>query len=362
MQNDIYHRLARTLDELPNRFPRTESGIEYRMLAKIFTQEEALLACGMNLEPETAAVISDRAGTDPRETRNTLKRMVAKGLLDLRKGEGEFTFALRPFVVGFYEGQLPRMDKEMAELFEQYYLETKGAVLRPTPALHRVIPVGRAIPFRINIDPYEQATALLEKAQSWGVRECICRKQQHLLGKGCHHALETCIVFAPVMNAFDRSNVDRALTKDEALQILKATEEAGLVHSSGNYRDGIEYICNCCTCCCGIMRGIADYGILNAVAHSDFQIALEEEKCSLCSACIDRCQFHALSIPETMLAVDLKHCVGCGLCVLVCPTDALHLEPRAADQVVIPPADIREWRKQREHATDVENSEKISLK
>ena len=57
----------------------------------------------------------------PKETRDTLKRMTAKGLIDLKKGDGEFTYALRPFIVGFYEGQLPRMDKEMAELFEQYY-------------------------------------------------------------------------------------------------------------------------------------------------------------------------------------------------------------------------------------------------
>jgi ferredoxin len=347
MKDEIYERLAQKLDELPNRFPLTKSGIEYRMLAKIFTPEEALLAYAMNLEPEPVAVIANKAGIDPRQTRDTLKRMVAKGLIDLRKGEGEFTYALRPFIVGFYEGQLPRMDKEMAELFEQYYRETQGGVLRPTPALHRVIPVGRAIPLKVNIDPYEQANAMLEKAQSWGVRDCICRKQQLLLGKECHHKLETCLVFAPTKNAFDRSKVDRAITKEEALKILWETEEAGLVHSSGNYRDGVEYICNCCTCCCGIMRGIAEYGILSAVAHSDFQIALEEEKCSLCGVCIDRCQFHALSIPDVILVVDIKHCFGCGLCVLVCPTEALHLKHRESDQILLPPADKSEWKTQR---------------
>ena len=347
MQNEMYQHLARKLDELPNRFPRTQSGVEYQMLAKIFAPEEAVLACAMDLEPASVVVIADRAGSDPKGSRDTLKRMVAKGLIDLRKGDGEFTYALRPFVVGFYEGQLPRMDKEMAELFEQYYRETQGGVLRPKPALHRVIPVDRAIPLKVNIDPYEQASAMLDKAQSWGVRDCICRKQQHLIGKGCHHALETCLVFSSIKNAFGRSTVDRTLTKEEAFQILRETEEAGLVHSSGNYRDGIEYICNCCTCCCGIMRGIADYGILSAVAHSNFQIALEEEKCSLCGACIDRCQFKTLSIPDTMLNVDLKHCVGCGLCVLVCPTEALHLEQREQNQISIPPSDIKEWRAQR---------------
>jgi len=347
MNMELYHRLALKLDKLPNRFPSTPSGVEFRMLAKVFAPEEALMACSMNLEPESAAAIAQRMGLDQKESRDTLKRMVAKGLVDLRKGEGEFTYALRPFVVGFYEGQLSRMDQEMAELFEQYYHETRGGVLRPAPALHRIIPVGRAVPFKVQIDPYEQATALLENALSWGVRDCICRKQQHLLGKGCDHALETCLVFAPVSHAFDRSKVDRAISKEEALRILQETEEAGLVHSSGNYRDGVEYICNCCTCCCGIMRGIADYGILNAVAHSDFQIALEEEKCSQCGVCVDRCHFHTLSIPDTVLTLELKHCVGCGLCVLSCPNEALHLERRGPDQVLIPPSDIREWRVQR---------------
>jgi electron transport complex protein RnfB len=346
--NDIYKRLAQRLDELPNRFPATRSGIEFAMLAKIFTPEEAEIACAMFLEAEPASVIAERTGIGPKETRDTLKRMVAKGLIDLKKGEREFTYAMRPFVVGFYEGQLAQMDVEMAELFEKYYRETQGGVLRPTPALHRVIPVDRAIPLKVNIDPYERASDLLEKAQSWGVRDCICRKQQRLLGKGCHHKLETCLVFAPVRNAFDRSKVDRALTKEEALSILIETEEAGLVHSSGNFRGGIEYICNCCTCCCGIMRGIAEYGIMSAIAHSDFQIVVVEESCSACGVCIDRCQFKALSIPDTILAADLKRCVGCGLCVLVCPTDAIHLERRETGEILVPPADIREWRKQRE--------------
>jgi Na+-translocating ferredoxin:NAD+ oxidoreductase subunit B len=348
MPNEIYIRLAQRLDELPNRFPATQSGIEFDMLEKVFTLEEAELACVMDLKAEPASVIAGRAALDPKKTRDTLKRMVAKGLIDLKKGEGEFTYALRPFVVGFYEGQLARMDVKMAELFEQYYRETRGGVLRPAPALHRVIPVGRAIPITVNIDPYERASELLEKAQSWGVRECICRKQQHLLGKGCQHTLETCLVFAPVKNAFDRSNVDRALTKEEALSILLETEEEGLVHSSGNFRDGIEYICNCCTCCCGIMRGIAEYGIISAIAHSDFQIAVQKENCSACGVCIERCQFNALSIPDIVLVADLKRCVGCGLCVLVCPTDAIHLEHRGTGEHLVPPADILEWRRQRQ--------------
>ena len=223
MHDDVYRRLALVLDELPNKFPATESGIELSLLAKLFTEEEASLACVMKLKPESATDIALRSGTDPKETRNTLKRMMAKGLIDIRKGEGEFSYALRPFVVGFYEGQLPRMDREMADLFEQYFLETKGGILRERPALHRVIPVEKAVPVEVNIHPYERASRMLEGAKSWGVGDCICRVQQHLLGKNCGHPVETCLVFSQVEHAFDHSKVDRALTKEEALKILRET-------------------------------------------------------------------------------------------------------------------------------------------
>ena len=347
MQHEVYRRLAQVLDALPNKFPPTESGIEFKLLAKLFTEEEATLACVMRLTPETAGDIANRAGLDPKEVRNALKRMVAKGLIDIRKGEGEFSYALRPFVVGFYEGQLPRMDAEMADLFEQYYRETKGGVLRPIPALHRVIPVEKAIPLEVHIHPYERASEMLEGARSWGVRDCICRVQQRLLGKNCTHPVETCLVFSHVEHAFDHSKIDRALTKEEALKILHETEEAGLVHSSGNYRDGVEYICNCCICCCGIMRGIAEFGIMSAVAHSDFQIVVEGDSCNGCEACIGRCQFEALTMTEGLAVANYLHCVGCGLCVLVCPTDALHLNRRKEGEVAVPPEDIGAWRAQR---------------
>jgi Na+-translocating ferredoxin:NAD+ oxidoreductase subunit B len=347
MSNKHYIRLAQLLDYFPNRFPPTGSGVEILLLAKIFTPEEAAVACGMSLTPEPAALIAGRANVDPHEGRNTLKRMAAKGLVSITRGEGEFAFALKPFVVGFYEASLPRLDAEMATLFEQYFNETKGAILRTGPAHHRVIPVEKAISFQIEIQPYEQASALLEHARSWGVRDCICRVQQKLVGKGCDRPVETCLVFASVPNAFDRSKEDRAITREEAVEILRATEEAGLVHTVGNFREGIDYICNCCTCCCGILRGIAQYGIDNAVAVSDFIMAVDAGACTGCWNCIERCQFKALSPDDGIVAVDYRHCVGCGVCTLTCEANALHLGRRPAGEVPPPPAGIQEWRLQR---------------
>ncbi|MEE9616842.1 MAG: 4Fe-4S binding protein [Anaerolineae bacterium] len=348
MPENIYRKLAQRLDAIPNGFPATESGVELRLLAKIFTPEEAALAGVMRLTREPAADIATRAGVDPDAAYRTLKGMARRGLIRAKKGQGQFIFGLMPFVVGIYEEQLPRMDAELAALFEQYYQETQGgAIIRDMPSVHRVVPVEEAIPFDLEIFPYEQATELLGGAKSWGVRDCICRVQQRLVGKGCDHPVENCLVFAPVESAFDQSKVDRAITKEEALRILHEAEEAGLVHCPGNYRDGVYYICNCGTCCCGILRGVAEFGIPTAIAHSDFHTVVDAEECIGCGDCIERCQFGALAVPEDICVVDYAHCVGCGLCATVCPTDALCLERRPEGEVPPPPADIKEWMVQR---------------
>ena len=349
MTEDVYRELARRLDAIPNGFPATESGVELRLLAKIFTPEEASLAAVMRLTSEPAADIATRTGVDPDTAYLMLKGMARKGLIRAKKGEGLLIFGLMPFVVGIYEEQLPRMDAELAALFEQYYQETGGGggIIHDAPPGHRVIPVEEAIPFAPEIFPYERASELLERAKSWGVRDCICRVQQRLVGKGCDHPLENCLLFAPAEGAFDHSEVTRAITKEEALRILRETEEAGLVHSTGNYRDRPNYICNCCTCACAFLRAVAEFGIPTAIARSDFRTLVDADECIGCGDCVERCQFQALSVPEEVCLVDYARCVGCGLCASVCPTDALHLERRPEGEVPLPPADIKEWMSQR---------------
>jgi electron transport complex protein RnfB len=347
MLEDVYRKLAQRLDAIPNGFPSTESGVELRLLAKIFTPEEAALASVMRLTCEPPGDIAVRAGAEPDAVSRTLKEMVRKGLIRAQKDPGQLTFGLMPFAVGIYEEQLPRMDAELAALFEQYYQETRAGITHDMPSLHRVIPVQKAIPFDVDIFPYEHAFELLDRARSWGVRDCICRIQQRLIGKGCEHPVENCLTFAPVEGVFDRSQTTRPISKEEALRILDEAEEAGLVHSAANYRDQAFYICNCCTCCCGVMRGVAEFGIPTAIARSDFHAVVDDELCAGCGDCVERCQFGALSIPDDVCTVDYAHCVGCGLCATACSTGALRLERRPQGEVPPPPADIKEWMIQR---------------
>lgn len=347
MPADVYQQLARRLDETPNGFTPTASGVELRLLAKIFTPAEARLASVMTQHTEPSADIALRTGVDAKEAHRTLKGMASRGLVRFKKGDGQLLFALEPFIVGFYEAQLPRMDEEMAALFEQYYLESKGGIAQVEPGVHRIIPVQEAIPHEITIFPYEQASQIIESAKAWGVRKCICRVQQQLIGKGCDHPVEACLTFAPIEGAFDHSSVDRAITKEEALRILRQTEEAGLIHSTGNYANGIDYICNCCTCCCGVMRSVAEFGFPQAVARSDFYAVVDELLCMNCGDCLLRCQFNAISLGEATAAIDRTRCMGCGLCASICVVDALHLERRPAGETAPPPQNVREWGEQR---------------
>lgn len=242
MSDDVYRKLAQTLDAIPNGFPATESGAELRLLAKIFEPEEAALAATMSLKPEPADVIGARVGLDSKAAYRLLKAMVRKGQILFERNEGKLAFKLMPFAFGIYEFQLPRMDREMAELTEHYFVEAQGAFSRYTPSIHRVIPVEEAVPADVEIYPYERATELLENAKAWAVVDCICRVQQRLVGKGCDRPVHNCLVFAPAEGVFDGDQWAEAITKEQAMRILRESEDAGLVHSPGNYQDGHHYI------------------------------------------------------------------------------------------------------------------------
>ncbi|MCK4511245.1 hypothetical protein KAW64_05870 [bacterium] len=204
MSYDVYRRLARRLDEIPNGFAPTESGAELRLLEKLYTPEEAGLACTMSLKPESPGQIARGARVSAAAAALMLREMRGKGLIRSMKGQSGPTYSLIPFVVGVYENQLLRMDEEMAALFERYIVESGGgSTADGGTSVHRVIPVEQSVPLDLEIFPYERASELLDRASSWGVRDCICRVQQRLIGKGCDHTVENCLVFSPGSGAFD---------------------------------------------------------------------------------------------------------------------------------------------------------------
>jgi len=347
MNQDVYKKLARRLDEIPNGFPETESGVELKLLAKVYTPEEAALASEMRLIAESAEQISQRTGRDPAKTTSLLEGDGAEGLncVRVRKGE-QRKFGLLPWAIGVYEEQLGRMDEEFARLFEEYYPAFAKVASYP-PSITKVIPVEKSIPVEVQVFPYEQASELMSDAKSFGVRKCICRVQKALVGEPCKYPVEVCLLFTPIEGYFDDDPITRVVTKEEALKILREAEEAGLVHSSSNIQKGHYFICNCCTCCCGIMRGISQLGIENSVAKSDFYATVDPEMCTGCETCVERCQFHAPSIVDNISHVDRKRCVGCGQCVMACPSGAMTLVRKPEAQITPPPHNLKEWMMER---------------
>jgi electron transport complex protein RnfB len=349
MQIDSYQRLAQRLDSLPNGYPPSPDGLELKLLAKLFTPQEADLAAQLRLTKENFRQIAERTGGDPKEVREMLKSMAKRGLINAGRVEGGLGYGLMPFVVGIYEMQVDKLDAELAQLFEQYYQQSFGHVLKIEPSVHRVIPVGESVKVDMEIRPYESAADIVNNAQAWGVTECICRKQKALVGDPCDHPLEVCMMFNQKPGAFDQVAHIRPLTRQEALQTLQVAAEAGLVHTVSNDQHGSSYICNCCTCSCGILRGISELGIANAVAQSAFINVVDEELCIACEDCREYCQFDALSM-ELTAQVDQLRCVGCGVCVQACPENALSLMRRPDQEVIPVPVSKAEWMQRRANA------------
>jgi electron transport complex protein RnfB len=345
-EHNPYKQLAERLDTLPNGFPSTEDGSELKLLAKLFSSEEAGLASQLRIMLESSSQISERLGLEHTPTREMLKSMARRGLIRAGKIDDGLGYGLLPFVVGIYENQLNKLDEELARLFEDYYQSSFPKVLVVQPSIHRVVPVGESIKMGMQVAPYESAVGIIEQSQSWGVQDCICRVQTRLIGKPCKHPVDMCMVMSPVPDAFANSQDIKSLTKDEAYATLRRADQAGLVHSVSNNQRGGWYICNCCTCSCGILRGMAELGIANVVASSAFINTVDEALCNACSLCVESCQFDALTV-ELVAIVNGTRCVGCGVCVNTCPDHALIMVRRPDEEIKPVPVNLVDWGLQR---------------
>jgi ferredoxin len=345
-QDDPYKRLAERLDTIPNGFPPTEDGAELRLLAYLFTPEEADLASKLRIPLETAEQVAQRLGIEYLSTRQMLKSMAKRGLIRAGKTDDGFGYGLLPFAVGIYENQNSTLTEEFARLFEDYFQRGFTKAVAIQPPVHRVIPVGESIKNNMQVAPYESAAGIIENCQSWGVIDCLCRRQTAMVGRPCKHPVDVCMVFSQKPDAFAGSTEVRALSKEGAFEVLRRADQAGLVHTVSNNQKGIWYICNCCTCSCGILRGMAEMGIANVVASSAFVNTVDETLCNACSLCVENCQFNALTVEDTVV-VNRSRCVGCGVCVNACPDQALVLVRRPEEEIKPVPVSIVDWGLQR---------------
>ncbi len=345
MSDEIYHKLAKVLDTLPNGFPATESGIEIKILKKIFRPEDAELFCELRLTFETPEQISERTGRPLSEIKDRLFEMWKRGQIFGISYGGMKLFKMMPWAFGIYEFQLDHMDKEFAEMCEEFMEAYGRQFFDKSPQLMQVVPIERQIKASHESVTYERVSSIIEAGQSFLVQECICKKEKGLLGSPCGKPTEVCMAIAPIPGIFEKYKVGRVLSKDEAYALLNKCEDAGLVHLTFNVENGHFFICNCCGCCCGVLRSINDLGIpATRVVNSNYFATIDPEKCVSCGLCAEeRCQVKAIEEVEDAYRVIKDRCIGCGLCVGTCPSEAITLVRKAPEEIVIPPADEMAW-------------------
>lgn len=348
---DVYERLARVLDKLPQGFPATESGVELKILRKIFEPDEAEMALQVSPLPETAEAVSKRLDRPFLETRAILDGMAHKGQIGCFKMDGRQVYRLIPFVVGIYEFQRrERLTKELAELFEEYAPVLSKKVGGYRPHLTRVIPINIKTKTELRVLQHEDIRQIIANARSFRVQDCICRREQGLLGNPCKHTLKNCVQYSMEEDAFDYFKLDGdTISKEEALKIIDEAEKEGLVHTTYNVKEVIGgFLCNCCSCCCGLMRGLKEFHSPYILAKSSYLATIDRESCLTCGLCKDeRCPMDAIIEEDSGCRVLPERCIGCGVCVITCPSESISLVERSDSERDEIAEDMIDWSKRR---------------
>ncbi len=339
MSNDIYERLRAFLDTLPTGFPATPTGVELRILKKLFTPEEAELTLNLQSEPEDVSQIAARMGKKESEVASKLENMAQKGLIFRVHKGNQVLYQAFQFMIGIYEFQVKNLDSELSQMFEEY-LPYLGLAFGPVRTKQfRAIPVNSAIKAVHNVAPYNKIRELVKEQDLISVTECICRKEQKLLGKECDRPKEVCLGFGKFAQFYIDNKLGRRITTDEAMKILDVAEESALVLSPSNTQK-LEFICCCCSCCCPVLRSAKILPKSKYVITSYYQAKIDPDLCSGCSLCIERCQVDAIKEVDGHSEIKDEKCIGCGLCVATCPEEAISLTGRQGMQD--PPKDFDE--------------------
>jgi Pyruvate/2-oxoacid:ferredoxin oxidoreductase delta subunit len=191
------------------------------------------------------------------------------------------------------------------------------------------IPVNIEIHMDERIFDLTEVEKILKQAKKIIVQECGCRSDK----KNCKAPLDVCLSIDPATDYATRLawSRPREVTLKQALEVMRRTHEAGLVHMAHTKKgdDRATLICSCCPCCCTTLGGLLRHGIATHVLTSRFIAQENYEKCVACGKCVDRCVFGARDLDNGKLTYDSSRCYGCGLCVSTCPTTAITLVPRS---------------------------------
>ncbi|MCG6893269.1 MAG: 4Fe-4S binding protein [Desulfobacteraceae bacterium] len=328
----LYRKLADHLDSLPGGFPPTKSGVELRILRRLFSPEQAELAPFLTLIPEEHRVIARRSGLSAGEASRRLEEMAAEGLVfRIARGRRPPLYMAAQYVIGIWEYHVNDLDPELIRDMNEYIPTLfEAGVWEKAPQL-RTVPVRTSIQSRPEVLAYENVEELVARQKKFHVAPCICRREHRMAGGGCDRPEEACLIFGLGADYYRHRGVGRPIDLQETLDILKKAEETGLVLQPSNAQK-IVNICCCCSCCCQVLKNVRRYPRPAELIASPFSVSADSGTCKGCKLCLERCPMEALSVTEKTVSVDRGRCIGCGLCVSTCPTGSLSLQRRPDHQ------------------------------
>ena len=337
--SDIYENLRKHLDKLPVGYPTTESKIEIKILKQLFEPMEALIATKLSFFPQKLKQIQRKLKKDVisfNNLENILQNMFDKGTIMITEDNGEEAYSNNMFVVGMYEYQLGKLTPDLASNIFQYFKEAffeKEYNLTGIPQL-RTVPVNKAISNDVTIANYDQLSTFIEHSNTIGIMDCICRKAHDLLGDPCKktNLRETCMTFGSAARYFQEKGLARLITKEEAYQLTAKFEEEGLIPSPSNSQKPFV-VCNCCGCCCEVLSNEKRLEYPSRFFASNYHAHIDDDKCTGCNICVDKCQLNAIQGNDHICKIDLGRCIGCGICVINCPNDAIKLIKKKKEKI-----------------------------
>jgi NAD-dependent dihydropyrimidine dehydrogenase PreA subunit len=343
----IYEKLTDALALRGGPAPALKCPEFYTLIEELFSPEEAELVIKMPLDLFTAEALANEIGADVEEIRKQLEKMADEGLLFTHDRGGTRMYTLMPLVPGIFEmqftkGEVNERTKRLAQLFDDYFVymrqaaQLKGPVRSIFP-FARVIAVEKEIPADVQIHPYDKVSDYIARADQIAIAICYCRHHGELLGLPCDKPKDVCMAFGPQAKYLIERGFGKPISKEEAFQVLDRAEDAGLIHCSSNTGKYLTFICNCCDCHCGIIQSIKRASSPSMAANSSYIVKINEDDCTGCGSCLDRCQMDALSMAGSVAVRNQERCIGCGLCISTCPTEALRLELRK--DAPVPPLD-----------------------
>ncbi len=338
MSNPIFRTLQERLDQYSMGFPKTQSGIEIKILEKLFSIDDAKMFLQLSPMLETPDKVSSRVETSPEETSDILADMAQRGLLfSLKKGD-TIRYGAIPFVHGLFEFQINKMDRELAAMVRQYMDEEfKDALSFSLSNFLRVIPVHKSLETRTQVAAYEDAIQILEKADPIVISDCSCRKSSRLIGNACEKPIEVCFMLGSMGQYYLDHDMGRKIDIKEAGEILTMAHDAGLITQPATSQNP-SGMCNCCGDCCGPLTSLKGHPKPAELVFSNHYAQVDEALCTGCETCLERCQMDAIFLNDEVHAVvNRDRCIGCGLCVTTCPTEAIVLEQKNEQTYQVPP-------------------------